>query len=62
MAAYSSSVGRIWEIENNSVHHGLSDYISSKFGGGQLNSHGETLAQMGWGRLSLGRPAMHLAA
>jgi len=30
----------------------ITDYIHPKFGGGHLNSHGETLVQMMWGRSS----------
>jgi len=45
-------LGGILKIENNRVHCWLSHY-HRKFDGGQLNSHGETLAQIGWGRSSL---------
>jgi len=55
-------LGGIWEIENNRVHHWLSDYIHPKFGVGQLNSQREPLMQIRWGRSSLGWPAMLLAA
>jgi len=37
----------IWETWNSRVHQWLSEYIHSKFGGGRLCSHRETLAKIG---------------
>jgi len=54
-------LGGIWEIENSRAHHSIWLY-SLQIWWDRLNSHGETLAQIGWGRSSLFRLVMLLAA